>query len=248
MLEVPVAPATSVMLDSDEVNRLLEADLVAVWLRRGMGTPGFPYVVLDRPLGVTIEGPGEVRLIQQMNARGHILEAQPTQAKTSDLLWFDSGAITLRSPLREFARKNVRADRLAQETPVASRLGREVLKTKAARLRHSFMSLELRDEHFQRGDEGPYLRDMGFSAAVAAQLVAWGEQNELVCTFENSRGVSDGRHCWMPEFLADACLKHIELFGSADLPEEFVCWSERFLASQAQVRERRGDFQRPRIN
>lgn len=246
MHETTALRTTGPVLDSDEVNRLLESDFVAVWVQRGMGAPGFPYVLLDRPLDYTQDEPGELSLlILQMNARGEVLDQHPTPARMADLLWFDAAAITLRSPLREFARKNVRAKRLSEEVPVASRLGREVLRTKAARLRHSFMSVELRSEHYQRGDEGPYLRDMGFSPVVAAQLVAWGDQNQLVSTFENSRGVSDGRHCWMPEFLADACLKHIELFGSADLPEEFVCWAERFLARQAQVRERHPDRQRP---
>jgi len=243
--EPPANRKTGLVLDSEEVNRLLESDFVAVWEKRGMGAPGFPYVLLDRPLSYTGDDSGDVRLlILQMNARGEVLDRNPTPARRADLLWFDAAVITLRSPLREFARKNLRAKRLADETPIASRLGREVLKTKAARLRHSFMSVELRNEHYQRGDEGPYLRDMGFSPVVAAQLVAWGDQNQLVSTFENSRGVSDGRHSWMPEFLADACLKHIELFGSSDLPEEFVCWTERFLASQAQVRERQTDRQR----
>ncbi len=98
--------------------------------------------------------------------------------------------------------------------------------TKTARLLHSFQSVELRPEHRNHGDEGPYLRDFGFAPVVAAKLVAWGEREDLVCWFENSAGRSDGRHSWKPEFLIDACTKHLELYGPGDLTDDFIAWSK----------------------
>lgn len=101
---------------------------------------------------------------------------------------------------------------------------KEALTTKTARLLHSFQSVELRDEHRNYGDEGPYLRDFGFSPVLAARLIAWGETETLVCTFENGRGVSDGCHSWKEAFLLAACDKHLELFGEGDLPQDFLQW------------------------
>jgi len=96
--------------------------------------------------------------------------------------------------------------------------------TKTKRLLLSFQSIELRFEHYNPGNQGPYLRDFGFAPSVASALIRWGEQHNLVCWFENERGVSSGTHCWEPAFLMDACDAHLERFGPADLTEEFVQW------------------------
>lgn len=98
--------------------------------------------------------------------------------------------------------------------------------TKTARLLHSFQSVELLPEHRNCGDEGPYLREFGFSAAVAAKLIAWGDSQDLVCTFETGSGVSNNCHSWKSEFLLAACDKHLVLFGPGDLPDSFLAWCE----------------------
>ena len=90
--------------------------------------------------------------------------------------------------------------------------------TKTARLLHSFQSVDLLPEHRNYGDETWALRDLGMAPSIATALIRWGEQHDLVCRFENSRGVSNNAYSWQPVFLVAAGRKHIELYGPADLP------------------------------
>lgn len=94
--------------------------------------------------------------------------------------------------------------------------------TKTQRLLQSFAAVDLLPEHRNYGDETPALRDFGVAPSVATALIRWGEQHDLVCTFENAAGRSNNAYSWKPEFLVAAVKKHIELFGEAgkaDLPE-----------------------------
>ena len=97
---------------------------------------------------------------------------------------------------------------------------------KTARLLHSFQSVALRPDHRNHGDQGPYLRDFGIAPSVASKLIRWGEQNELVCTFENANGVSGGAYHWRAKFLVDAVAKHLELFGPDDLTQDMITWAD----------------------
>lgn len=97
--------------------------------------------------------------------------------------------------------------------------------TKTARLLKSFQSVELKPEHINHGDQYPTLRDYGIAGSVANTLIRWGETEELVCTFENSRGIGPNSYHWQPSFIQAAVQKHIELFGDkglSDLPEEML--------------------------
>lgn len=104
--------------------------------------------------------------------------------------------------------------------------------TKTKRLLLSFQGVELRPEHYNHGDQGPYLRDFGFAPAVASALIRWGDPQGLVCWFEDGKGRTDGRHCWKPEFLLEACDEHLERFGPADLPDEFLRWHRELREQQ----------------
>lgn len=100
--------------------------------------------------------------------------------------------------------------------------------TRTARLLRSFADVEILPMHRNYDDQGPWLRDFGIPAVIAAKLIRFGEQNELVCTFENARGVSDRRHCWQSSFLRAAVKKHLEIFGDAgrsDLTEDLLAWA-----------------------
>lgn len=96
-----------------------------------------------------------------------------------------------------------------------------VSRGKAERLLKSFQSVELLPEYRNHGNQYPTLRDYGIAGSVATALIRWGETEELVCTFENARGLGSNAYCWMPEFIKAAAKKHIELFGEVgrkDLP------------------------------
>lgn len=100
---------------------------------------------------------------------------------------------------------------------------KKIPKTKTARLLMSFQSVELLPEHCNYGDQYPALRDYGMAPSVATALIRWGEQHDLVCTFENSMGRGRNAYSWQPAFLAAAVAKHIELFGELakeDIPPE----------------------------
>lgn len=102
--------------------------------------------------------------------------------------------------------------------------------TKTQRLLQSFSAVELRDEHRNYGDETPALRDFGIAPSIATALIRWGEQHDLVCTFENAAGRSNNAYSWKPEFLVAAVNKHLELFGEAgkaDLPEKLLAYVTR---------------------
>lgn len=99
--------------------------------------------------------------------------------------------------------------------------------TKTQRLLQSFSSVELRHEHRNYGDETPALRDFGIAPSIATALIRWGEQHDLVCTFETAAGRSNNAYSWKPEFLVAAVNKHLELFGEAgkaDLPEKLIAY------------------------
>lgn len=101
---------------------------------------------------------------------------------------------------------------------------------KTQRLLHSFGSVELRPEHRNYGDETPALRDFGVAPSIATALIRWGEQHDLVCTFENAAGRSNNTYSWQPAFLVAAVRMHLELFGEAgraDLPEALIAFTER---------------------
>jgi hypothetical protein len=68
-------------------------------------------------------------------------------------------------------------------------------------------------EHRNYGDQTPALRDLGMAPTIATALIRWGENECLVCTFENGRGVGPNAYSWKPAFLSAAFKKHIELFG-----------------------------------
>lgn len=102
--------------------------------------------------------------------------------------------------------------------------------TKTSRLLRSFSAVELRPEHLNHGDETPALRDFGVAPSIATALIRWGEQHQLVCTFENAAGRSNNAYSWKPEFLVAAVTKHLEMFGEqgrADLPEKLFAYVER---------------------
>lgn len=93
------------------------------------------------------------------------------------------------------------------------------------RLLDSFAAVELQPQHLNNGDETPALRDFGFAPVVASALIRWGEQHQLVATFENAQGRSNGAFSWQPRFLRAACEMHLlrhGLEGEADLPERFL--------------------------
>lgn len=97
--------------------------------------------------------------------------------------------------------------------------------TKTARLLKSFQSVDLKPEHRNYGDQYPTLRDYGIAGSVANALIRWGETEQLVCQFENSRGVGPNSYHWQPSFIKAAVQKHIELFGDnglSDLPEKIM--------------------------
>lgn len=103
----------------------------------------------------------------------------------------------------------------------------EKATTKTQRLLHSFSSVALRDEHRNYGDETPALRDFGIAPSIATALIRWGEQHNLVCTFENCAGRSNNTYSWKPAFLVDAVAKHLELYGEAgktDIPEKLLTY------------------------
>lgn len=102
--------------------------------------------------------------------------------------------------------------------------------TKTQRLLQSFGAVTLLPEHRNYGDETPALRDFGIAPSIATALIRWGEQHDLVCTFENSAGKSNNAYSWKPEFLAAAVKKHLEIFGAegkADLPEKLLQYAVR---------------------
>lgn len=102
--------------------------------------------------------------------------------------------------------------------------------TKTQRLLTSFQSVELLDVHRNYGDETPALRDFGVAPSIATALIRWGEQHDLVCTFENAAGRSNNAYSWKPEFLVAAVKKHIEIFGDdgkADIPERLLAYANR---------------------
>lgn len=86
-------------------------------------------------------------------------------------------------------------------------------KNKTERFLLSFRSVELKDEHRNYGNQYPTLRDYGLSGQIATKLIRWGETEDLVCTFTDSRGIGPNAYSWMPSFIRAAALKHIELFG-----------------------------------
>jgi hypothetical protein len=61
-------------------------------------------------------------------------------------------------------------------------------RTKTQRLLHSFSSVKLWEEHINYGDQTPALRGFGVARSIATALIRWGEQHDLVCTFENAAG------------------------------------------------------------
>lgn len=138
-------------------------------------------------------------------------------------LYYVNGA--RRNPLEEVMFADLRRERMALEAPSASAELLATLKTRSMRLLHSFQSTPFRDAHVNHGDQGPFLRDFGFPPSIAGKLIEWGYQQEYVCTFENGEGVSGNEHCWKHQFLADACHHHMALFGSGDLPENFIQWA-----------------------
>ena len=102
-------------------------------------------------------------------------------------------------------------------------------KNKTERFLLSFQSVELLPEHRNYGDETPALRDLGMAPSIATALIRWGEQHDLVCTFENDRGRSNKAYSWKPEFLVAAATKHLELFGAQgreDLPAKFLSYAK----------------------
>ena len=106
--------------------------------------------------------------------------------------------------------------------------------TKTQRLLKSFQSVELLAVHRNYGDETPALRDFGVAPSIATALIRWGEQHDLVCTFENAAGRSNNTYSWKPEFLSAAVRKHIEVFGDdgkADIPEKLLAYADRVAAA-----------------
>lgn len=121
-------------------------------------------------------------------------------------------------------------------------LGRHLTKTQ--RLLTSFQSVDILPEHRNSGHEGPALRDFGFGSSVATALIRWGEQHDLVCTFETSSGRSNNAYSWMEDFLEAAVAKHLEIFGEVgqqDLPQKMV----DYLEAHAAYKESRA--RRPRL-
>lgn len=101
---------------------------------------------------------------------------------------------------------------------------------KTERLLKSFASVEIKPEHLNHGDEGPYLRDFGVPASIAGSLIRWGERHQLVCCFESSSGRSNQTYAWQPSFLRAAVAKHIEIFGVQgllDLPAALLCFAHQ---------------------
>ena len=102
--------------------------------------------------------------------------------------------------------------------------------TKTQRMLTSFAAVELREEHRNYGDQTPALRDFGVAPSVATALIRWGEQHDLVCTFENKSGRSNNAYSWKPEFLKAAVQKHLALFGDAgktDIPQALLDYANR---------------------
>lgn len=97
-----------------------------------------------------------------------------------------------------------------------------------ARLLRTFASVELKPEHLNHGNEYPSLRHYGFSPVVARALIRWGEERQLVATFENAEGRSNNAYSWMPAFLQAAVDKHVELHGAAGLQDLPAALLERF--------------------
>lgn len=88
-----------------------------------------------------------------------------------------------------------------------------IAMTKTSRFLLSFQSVDLLPEHRNYGDQTPTLRDYGIAGSIASKLIAWGETEELVCTFENERGVSPNAHSWKPAFIKAAVAKHLSIWG-----------------------------------
>lgn len=105
--------------------------------------------------------------------------------------------------------------------------------TKTARFLMSFQSVDLLPEHRNYGDESEALRDLGMPSTIATALIRWGEQHDLVCRFETSRGGSNNAYSWQPVFLLAAGRKHIERYGVADLPAGFLRLISQADAAQA---------------
>lgn len=98
-------------------------------------------------------------------------------------------------------------------------------KNKTERFLHSFQSVELLPEHRNWGNQYPTLRDYGISGQIATKLIRWGETEELVCTFTDSKGVGPNAYSWMPAFIKAAAKKHVELFGElgkSELPQAML--------------------------
>lgn len=117
-------------------------------------------------------------------------------------------------------------------------MGVGVMTTKTQRLLHAFASVEQLPEHRNYGDETPALRDFGMAPSVATALIRWGEQHDLVCTFENAAGRSNNAYSWQPAFLVAAVRKHLELYGEAgraDLPEKLLAFVERWAAHESLI-------------
>jgi hypothetical protein len=194
--------------DLDQVGRL------QVWTKKTLATPVFPYVVLSSDRS---------SIVDEINAMGVKAAVVKQRPGLDALMPLSYAKAPLRVPLTDFMFSDIRAERMQAESP------RELpvpLKTRTERLLHSMQSIELIQEHINCGSEGPYLRDFGFSPSVSGTLIEWGYERTLVATFENKTGGSNNHHCWEPRFLMDFCEKHLELFGSADLPENFIQWAE----------------------
>lgn len=86
--------------------------------------------------------------------------------------------------------------------------------TKTARLMHSFQSVTLTRAHRNYGDETPALRDYGLAPGIASALIRWGETEDLVCTFTDSRGVGRNAYSWQPRFIRDAVCQELDAGGN----------------------------------
>jgi hypothetical protein len=75
---------------------------------------------------------------------------------------------------------------------------------------------------------------------IATALIRWGEQHDLVCTFQNGAGRSNNAYSWKPEFLVAAVRKHLDLFGEAgkdDLPAALLAYAAQSEPAEGSVHE-----------
>lgn len=227
---------TETQFSPEQLRALDAANRLQVWIKPRDGVHGYPYLVMSE-CGQLIEA--------ELNACGESAAiVQRGAAPDRRIRPFSFAPGVHRAPLTEYMFAEERAERMREERPAAAQLAKTLLKTRTDRLLHSFASTTPRPEHINHGDEGPYLRDLGLPSAIASKLVAWGEARCMVCTFEDGNGNSRNQHCWRPEFLAEACEKHLELFGSADLPEEFIQWAKEYLERTRSAEDERAK-QRP---